>query len=150
MAIINRDLDPSLQVVNSSVLVSTSVGASAALGFQIAQLAAPGTLKGVAVAASSISGAPVVSLSVKRWTATGVTTILYVGSTLAVLAYGASAAQQMVPLAAAGSTLLNLQAGDVLVLTQEFSGGNVAIGGAIVTSCVQALQDITQHFNITL
>lgn len=150
MAIINRDLDPSLSTVNSAVVVSTSVGASAALGFHIAHLAAPGTLKGVAIAAASISGAPVVSLSIKRWTATGVTTIPYAGSTLAVLAYGASAPQQMIPLAAVGSTLLNLQEGDVLVLQQEFSGGNVAIGGAVVTSCVQALQDITQHFNITL
>ncbi len=150
MSIINRDLDPSLQVVNSAVVVSTSVGASAAVGFQIAQLAAPGTLVGVCVAANSISGAPTVSLSLKRWTSGGVTTIPYIGSTLAVLAYGASAAYQMIPLAAAGSTLLNLQAGDVLVLQQEFSGGNVAIGGAVVTSCVKALQDITQHFNITL
>lgn len=149
MAIVNRDLDVSEQIVDFSNVLSTSVGASAASSFFVMQLPYPATLKGVAVAANSISGAPQVSVSINRWTATGVTTIPYAGSTLAVLAYGASAAYQMIPMATAGSTLLNLQAGDVVVLKQEFSGGSVAVGNAVVTVCVQALQDIIKHFNIT-
>src|SRR5690606_10851680 len=108
-----------------------------------------GTLKGVAVAASSVSGAPVVSLSVKRWTAAGVTTIPYVGSTLTVLVYGASAAYQLIPMAANGSTLLSLQAGDVLVLQQEFSGGNVGTGTGALTGIAQKPEDIVKYFNIT-
>lgn len=150
MAIVNRDLDPSQQIQVFTSVQSTSVGASAALGFQVAQMPFPCTLRGFAVAAASVSGAPVVSLSVKRFTATGVTTIAYVGSTLAVLAFGTSAAYTMVPLAANGSTLLSLQAGDVLVAQQEFSGGNVAIGNGVFTAMVQKTQDIVRYFNITL
>lgn len=132
-----------------TAVISTSVGASAGLGFHVAQLPYPATLMGVAVAAASISGAPQVSVSIKRWTAGGVTTIPYAGSTLAVLAFGASAPYQMVPMATAGSTLLNLQAGDVVTLVQEFSGGSVAIGGAVVNVVVKAIQDIKRHFSIT-
>ncbi len=149
MAIVNRDLDVSEQIVDFSNVISTSVGASAASNFFVLQMPWPATLKGVAVAAASISGAPQVSVSITRWTAGGATVIPYAGSTLAVLAYGASAAYQMIPMATAGSTLLNLQAGDVVTLKQEFSGGNVAIANAVVTVCVQALQDIKKHFNIT-
>lgn len=148
MAIVNRDLDVSQQIQEFGAVLNTTVGASAALNFFVAQMPFPATLKGVAVAANSISGAPQVSVSIQRWTAGGATVIPYVGSTLAVLAHGASAAYQMVPMATAGSTLLNLQAGDVVVLKQEFSGGNVAIGNAVVTVAVQALQDIKKHFDI--
>lgn len=148
MAIVNRDLDVSQQIQEFGAVLNTTVGASAALNFFVAQMPFPATLKGVAVAANSISGAPQVSVSIQRWTAGGATVIPYVGSTLAVLAHGASAAYQMVTLATAGSTLLDLQAGDVVVLKQEFSGGNVAIGNAVVTVAVKALQDIKQHFNI--
>lgn len=150
MAIVNRDLDPSQQLQAFTSVQSTSVGASAASSFQVAQMPFPCTLKGVAVAASSISGAPVVSLSVKRWTAGGVTTIPYVGSTLAVLAIGASAPYQMITLATAGSTLLNLQAGDVLTVVQEFSGGNVGTSNTVFTPVVQKVQDIVKFFGITL
>ncbi len=149
MAIVNRDLDVSEQIHHFSAVLNTTVGASAASNFFVAQMPFPATLQGVAIAANSISGAPVVSLSVNRWTAGGVTTIPYVGSTLAVLAYGASAAYQMIPLAAAGSTLLNLQAGDVVTVKQEFSGGNVATGNSVVTVCVEAMQDIVKYFDIT-
>lgn len=149
MPVINREFDFSEQVIEKSVLVSTAVGASAGNSYHVAHVAQPGVLKGVAIAAASISGTPNVSLDIKRYTASGVTTIPDVGTTLAVLAYGASTPYQMFTLADAGSTLLNLQAGDVVVLRQNFSGGNVAIGGAIVTTCFQALQDIKQHFSIT-
>ena len=149
MAIVNRDLDVSEQMKPFGAVLSTSVGASAASSFQVAQMPYPGILKGLAVAAASISGAPVVSLSVKRWSAGGVRTIPYVGSTLAVLAIGASAPYQMIPLGANGSTLLSLQAGDVITVVQEFSGGNVAIGNGVFTAVVQPVQDIVKFFNIT-
>lgn len=149
MAVINRDFDVTEQIKDLAVLLSTAVGASAGTSYQVAHLPYPATLRGVFIAANSISGAPVVSVDIKRWTSGGVTTIPYASTTLAVLAYGASAAYQGVSLAASGSTLLNLQAGDVIVLNQQFSGGNVAIGGAVVTTCVQAIQDIRAHFNIT-
>lgn len=148
MAIVNRDLDISEQIHDISAVISTAVGASAGADFQVCQMPWPGTLQGVAIAANSVSGAPVVQVGIKRFTATGLTTIS-VGSTLAVLAFGLSAAYTMIPLqGVAGSTLRNLQAGDVVVVNQLFSGGNVAIGNAVVTACVAAVQDIRKHFNI--
>lgn len=148
MAIVNRDLDISEQTRVLSAVVSTSVGASAASNFFVAQLPYPATLKGVAVAANSVSGTPQVSVSIQRFTAAGATVIAYAGSTLAVVAHGTSVAYQTVTMATAGSTLLNLQAGDVVILKQEFSGGNVAISNAVVTVSVTALQDVKKFFDI--
>lgn len=148
MAIINRDLDISEQIKDINGVITTAVGASAGADFHVCQMPWPGTLQGVAIAANSVSGAPVVSLGIKRFTATGVTTIS-VGLTLAVVAAGLSAAYTMIPLAgSAGSTLRSLQAGDVVMVQQLFSGGNVAISNAAVTVCVNAVQDIRKHFNI--
>lgn len=148
MALVNRDKDVSEQLMPFSAVLNTSVGASAALLFPVAQMPFPCQLMGVAVAAASISGTPQVSLSIKRYTATGVTTIPYVGSTLAVLAIGASAPYQMIPLAAASSTLVQLQAGDVVNLVEEFAGGNNGLGNAVVTVVARPLQDIKKFFNI--
>ncbi len=147
MAIANRDLGSSEQKHAFGTALSTAVAASAGISYHVAQVPYPCTLKSVSVAAASISGAPQVAIDIKRWTAGGVTTIPYVSSTLAVLAYGASAAYQLPVLN--GSTLVNLQAGDVIVLNQLFSGGNVAIGGAVVTAVVQAVQDIKTWFGST-
>ena len=149
MAIVNRDLDFSEQMKSISAVLSTAVGASAGQSFFVAQVPWPCALRGLAVAAASVSGAPICSLDIKRFTAACVTTISNVGTSLAVVAHGLSAPYQMMSIAAASSTLVQLQAGDVLVLNQNFSGGNVAVGGAAVTACVQALQDIKQFFNIT-
>jgi hypothetical protein len=148
MAIINRDLDPSEQLRTLGCeVITTAVGASAGNSYHVAQAPYPCTLKAVSIAAQSISGAPVVSLDVKRWTAAGVTTIPFVGSTLAVLAYGASAAYTLIPLSSS-VTMTELQAGDVVVLNQNFSGGGVAIGGAAVTVGVSALQDYKTFFGV--
>lgn len=144
MAIVNRDLDASQQKEAFAAVLSTAVAASAGISYNAVQVPYPCTLKAVSIAAGSISGAPQIAIDVKRWTSGGVTTIPYVSSTLAVLAYGASAAYQTVTLN--GSTLVNLQAGDVIVVNQLFSGGNVAVGGAVVTAVVQAVQDIKQFF----
>lgn len=146
---INRDFDFSEQVRTMNATINTSVGASAASSFNVCQVPYPCRLQGVAIAAGSLSGTPVVSVDIKRFTAAGVTTIASVGSTLTVLAFGLSSAYQMIPLVTAGSTLRELQAGDLIVLNQNFSGGNVAIGSATVTACIQALQDIKTFFNIT-
>lgn len=148
MALVNRDKDSSEQIVSFQNLVTTTVGASAANSYFVAQAPFPGTLKAFSIAAQSVSGAPVVSLGVARFTAAGATTIAYVGTTLTVQAHGTSAAYQTVTLATAGSTLLNLQAGDVIVLKQEFSGGNVSAAGCVVTTCIQASQDIKKHFGV--
>lgn len=148
MAIVNRDLDRTEQRVVLSTIVSTSVGASAGSAFHVAQAPFPCVLESVAVAANSVSGAPQVAVDIKRWSGAGVTTIPFVSTTLAITAHGISTAYQSVSLQSVGSTLTQLQAGDVVVLNQLFSGGNVAIGNAVVNVTIRALQDIKQHYNL--
>lgn len=146
MAIVNRDLDVSEQNKTLSSVITTSVAASAGQSFHAVQVPWPCTLKAVVFAANSISGSPVVNVDIKRWTSGGVTTIPGAGLSLAILAYGASSAMQSVSLVASGSTLLSLQAGDVITVNQLFSGGNVSAANMVVSCVVQALQDIKQSF----
>lgn len=147
MAIANRDLGSSEQKHALINILSTAVAASAGISYNVVQVPYPCTLKNVVVAAGSISGAPQIAIDIKRYTSTGVTTIPYASTTLAVLAYGASTAAQAVVLS--GSTFVNLQMGDVIVVNQLFSGGNVAIGNAVITAVVQASQDIKTWFGST-
>lgn len=149
MAVCNRDLDISEADRVFAGIVSTSVGASAASSFFVSQMPYPGTLKALSVAALSVSGAPVVSLDLKRFTSAGVTTVASLGSGLTLIAHGTSQAYQLMTLATSGSTLLMLQAGDVLVLNQNFSGGNVGAAQCVVTAVVQAVQDIKSFFGTT-
>lgn len=143
MAIVNRDLDSSEKnrTVDSSVVLA--VAASAGVDYPFAVVPYPATLKAVTVAALGVSGSPFAQLAIVRNTAGGATTIVTgVASSLAIQAAGTSGAQAM-SLAAPGSTLLALQSGDVLVMRQLFSGGNVASIAAI-TAVLQATQDIRQ------
>jgi len=146
MAIVNRDKNASEQMEDFSAVITTTVAASAGQVFHAVQAPWPCTLQRVALAANSISGSPVVAIDIKRFTAAGLTTIAYVSTTLAVTAFGLSAAYQSISLAAPSSTLVQLQAGDVVCVNQQFSGGNVACGNMVVTAVLQATQDIKQHF----
>lgn len=148
MAVANRELDRTEQMRSLSSLVSLSVGASAGSSFHTVQVPYPCTLMAYSVAANGVSGAPVASLDVKRWSGAGVTTVLNLGQSLTIVAHGISAAYQSMSLAAAGSTLLSLQAGDVLVLNMNFSGGNVAASNTVVTAVVQATQDFKQMYGL--
>lgn len=149
MAVINANLDVSEQDRVLQRAISTSVGASAGSSFQGVQVPYPCTLKVVAAAANTVSGSPVVSVDVKRWSGAGVTTVLNLGSSLLLTAHGISTAYQTMSLAAGGSTLLQLQAGDVLVVNQNFSGGNVGSFETIFTFIVQATQDIKNFYGTT-
>lgn len=146
MAIVNRDNSASEQVRDLGAVITTTVAASAGQSFHVAQVPYPCTLQRVAFAANSVSGAPQVAIDIKRNTSAGVTTIPYVSTTLAITAHGISYAYQSISLAAPGSTLVALQAGDVIVVNQLFSGGNVSAANMVVTCSVQATQDIVQHF----
>lgn len=148
MAIVNRDLGQTEQMRGLASVLSTSVAASAGSSFHVAQVPYPCTLMAISVAANTVSGAPVVSCDIKRWSGAGVTTISNVGTSLTVTAHGISTAYQSMSMAAAGSTLLSLQAGDVIVINQNFSGGNVAVGNAVFSAVVQATQDFKQFFGL--
>ena len=147
MAIVNRDKNVTEQIENFPARLTTA-GSSIAVTYHVAQAPFPGTLRYVEVAANAISNAPVLSVSVKRNTSGGVTTIPYVGTTLAVVAYGISYPYQGFSLAAPGSTLLNLLAGDVVVVVQEI-GATMAVTDAVISVGIQATQDYKEHFGIS-
>lgn len=146
MAIVNRDKNASEQVHELAAVITTTVAASAGQSFHVAQLPFPATLQRVAVAANSVSGSPQIAIDIKRNTSAGVTTIPYISTTLVVTAHGISYPYQSLSLAGPGTTLAALQAGDVIVVNQLFSGGNVSAANMVVTCSVQATQDIVQHF----
>lgn len=142
MAIVNRDLSPSQQMAQFNVTANLTVGASAGSDHCVALLPFPGTLKQIAIAAASISGAPSVSAGVRRFTSAGSTTIAFVGATIAPVAYGISGyATQVLSV-----TSFALQAGDAVVITAAFAGGNVSANSTAVSVIVQATQDIKSYF----
>lgn len=146
MAIVNRDLDASEQKQDYHSKFTTAVAASAGQTYIAFKAAYPCTIKNVSLAADGVSGAPSVVLALQRFiVGSGSTLIPGVGATTAVLAFGTSGAVG-VSLAANGSTLLNMQTNDCLIVNQLFSGGNVSLSGLEVTAVVQATQDIKQYF----
>lgn len=148
MAIINRDKDVTEKMENFSSVQNLTVAASAGQAFYIAQAPYPATLKAVSFAAQSVSGAPQVAIDIVRWSGAGVTTIPYLSTTLVLTATGISTAYQSISLAAPSSTLVQLQAGDVIKVNALFSGGNVAAANCVVTAVLQATQDMKEHFGI--
>lgn len=149
MAIVNRDKNSSEQMESYMSSHNLTVAASAGQSFHVAQAPYPGTLRAVSFAANSVSGAPVVAIDIKRWSGAGVTTIPFVSTTLTLTATGISTAYMSISLAGPGSTLVALQAGDVIVANVLFSGGNVAAANTVITAVIQAAQDIKEHFGQT-
>ena len=141
MAITNRTLDVSeeqVQIQAAYQTVATGVTMLAAM------IPYPAILKQVKVAAQGISGSPTYNLRVWRFiVGTGVTTIAGGATTLAGVALGTSGIQSMA-LAAEGSTLLTLLAGDVITLTS--AGSNAAVSGIDVACVIQATQDIKSWY----
>ncbi len=148
MAIVNRDKNITEQMETFSAVVTTTVAASAGQTFHVIQAPYPGLLKSIDFAANSISGTPLVTAEIKRWSGAGVTSIVGIGGTLTVTPHGISTAYQSMSLAAPGSTLLSLQAGDVIVVNQQFSGGNVSAANMVVSVIIAATQDYKEHFGV--
>lgn len=143
MAITNRSLDPSEQI--RSLPFSYGLVATGST-LQACVVPFASTLRAVRVAAVGLSGAPTIDMRVWRFIpGAGATAIAGGATTLAAQAVGTSGVQAMV-LAAQGSTLLNLVAGDVITLTS--GGANAAaaqLSGAVV---IQAVQDIRTTFGV--
>jgi len=147
---INRTDDGSQQVKTESLRLSSAVAASAGIAYNLFHAPWPCTLRGVYVAATGLSGAPSANIDILRFNGTGGTTLIAkVGATMTILAYGASSAIQGFSMVATGSTLLAMQAGDVVQWNQQFSGGNVAMGDGVVTVVVQPIQDILTQFGVS-
>lgn len=141
MAIVNRDLDSSEQKRTFSV----DLGAVATgLTLPIAIIPYPAAIVNARVAAVGVSGTPTALLFVQRFiTGSGATGYLGGMTTLTMQAVGTSGIQSVVT-AASGSTALNLQAGDVIMLNS--GGANSAVAAAAVSITVQATQDIRTSF----
>lgn len=146
MAIVNRDLAPSQQIVNFNAVVGTAVGLSGAVtGAQVAVVPAPMQFMGGGVVAKGISGAPNLQLWCSRFIAGAGHTQILVGASLAVPEFGLSGGATFVPVT---SGITYLQAGDVLSVVN--TGANTATVAVTVTLALKALQDIKQSFGVSL
>lgn len=129
MAVVNRTLDVTEQRKPFQVgLLSTDLVNGATKMICIAPFA--GTLDAGQVAIWGISGAPNFSIAVTRNGAAGATFLACTGTSNPALAYGTSGVFQMV-LPAAGSTLLNIGAGDILWAVQNGGTSAAAVTGHI-------------------
>lgn len=137
MAICNRDLDASEQKLifrwQSSTQMTT--GNTQWIGL----VASPGSVQSARAVAVGLSTAPVLQFYVQRF-AGGNTQILLGISGLVLNEFGTSGALGYSGLAAPGSTLLNLQAGDILGIRME--GSTSAALQVAVNLVMKLTQDI--------
>lgn len=143
MGVSNKDYDVSEQKwVNHVPLDGVSTGVSYMLGV----VPYPCQLQQVKVASQGLSGTAVGAIEVLRFIAgAGLTGIVGLGNTLTLSAVGTSGVQS-VSLQAASSTLVQLQAGDVLIW--RTGGTNAAAANAVISYVVQALQDIKSYYGV--
>lgn len=140
MGIINRTLDASEQ---KEVIDRRIGGTVTGTAYPIYTAAYPSTISDARAVALGLSGTPTSTLGIQRFiTGVGATTIT-VGGALTAVAFGTSGLQRF-SLPATGSTLLNLQTGDVLTVTA--AGTNAALVSLQVTVVAQAIQDVKSYF----
>lgn len=148
MALVNRDKDASEQKdvyqYVSNFVGSTTVS-TGATGW-IAMMPYPGVIQSARLGAQGLSGAMQVALQVLRF-ASGGTTIAVSISNMVCFASGLSGVQGYSGLAATGSTLLNLQAGDILQF--ETSVANTAARVLLLEVVVKKSQDIVSYNGIS-
>lgn len=142
MALVNRDKDASEQRVDlHKALGAVATGATR----QLAVIPYPCTLQLVEAAATGVSNAMQIAFQVNRFVVgAGATAIVLGISNLVLQNVGTSGPQGFSGLAAVGSTLLNLAAGDVLQAVSSVSNGNAT---DLVISCVlKRTQDIVSMY----
>lgn len=143
MAIVNRDLDPSEQnYVVSAVLDDQATGVSAWVGL----VKSPGQIREWVYAAKGVSGTPVYTLAIARWTSGGITNIALGTSAAVAAAYGTSGGVVIGGTLASSSTLGAVQAGDLLVVNT--GGSNAAVTDLLVDVVVKATQDIKKSHDV--
>lgn len=153
MAIVGRDLDISERKVAfqwsaqfGGQSLTTDGGVVTATGTTLFMfmIPFPCTLQSGSVFAQGISGAPQISLICSRFAA-GATSFPIGISNMVLSAFGTSGVQGLSGLPAAGSTLLNLQYSDVMLL--QTAGANTAIKNLILELVVKKTQDIVAYNN---
>ncbi len=155
MAIVGRDLDVSERKVSfqwsnqfGGQSLTTDGGVVIATGTTLFMfmIPFPCTLQSGAVYAQGISGAPEFSLKAMRW-ASGATAISVGISNMVVGAFGTSGVQGLSGLPPAGSTLLSLFTGDVMIATT--AGANTAIKNLLIELVVVKTQDIVAYNRVS-
>jgi hypothetical protein len=141
MAIVNRDKDASEQ---KEVLHSKEVDVATGVVRHIAMLPYPATLQTLEAAALGVSNAMQCAFQCYRFVSgAGATTINIGISNLVLVNAGTSGPQGFSGLAAAGSSLLDLQKGDVLQYTTSVANGNAT--HLTVEAVIQKTQDIVSY-----
>ena len=145
MAVVNRTLDPSQQrTVMHLALGAVATGVTSIVGI----VPWPCVIDATQLALNGVSATPTYELGVNRFiVGSGFTYLIIAKGTSNALAYdyGVSGVVSTGMFqAAAGSTLLNLQANDQLVLT---SGGSGAAVKSLAIGCVlRPIKDIKKYF----
>lgn len=141
MAIVNRDLSASEQ---KEVLYFVSQGAVATGTTKVCHvLPYPCTLESVRSYALGVSSAMQVAFQVARFTSGGATAINLGISNMILQNAGLSGVIGYSGLAAAGSTLLQLQAGDVLQFVTSVANGNAT--DLSLNFVIKKVQDIVSY-----
>jgi len=142
MSNVNRNMHESEQKEN---LARTFQATATGKDLIICHLPYPVQIKDAKATVVGMSGAPTATLKLQRFvTGAGLTTISISGA-LTHTAIGTSGAQGF-SLPAAGSSLLDLQAGDFLVATT--GGSNAAVEQLNVNVVVKAIQDIKSWYGV--
>lgn len=150
MALVNREKDASEQ---KDYIVYASAGAAGASTLatgvtrMIGMMPYPCVLQSVGFAALGCSGAMAVTFAKTAFTATGVTTYTVSISNMILQNFGTSGQIGYSGLAAAGSTLLNFQAGDQLLISTSVA--NTACTDLLLNIVVKKVQDIVSYNGIS-
>lgn len=140
MGIVNRSMDVSEQ---QQVVELNRKLAAASEDHFIMHVPHPMQIQSVKAIASGISGSPEAQLELKRFVVGAGLTTISIGASLAVEAIGTSGPQSF-SLPASGSSLLELQEGDVLNVAT--AGANSAADNLVVSVVVKSLQDIKSWY----
>jgi hypothetical protein len=156
MAIVGRDLDVSERKVafqwcsqgsgqSYAVIASGQVIGISTL-IDMFMVPFPCTIQSGSVYSLGNSSNPQISLNCVRW-APGATTFAIGISNMVLTVFGTSGVQGLSGLPVSGSTLLNLQMGDIMQVVT--SAANTAIGKLMLELVVKKTQDIVAYNNVS-
>ncbi len=140
MAIVNRDNATSQQQIDFTAKV---VPTTTAATYILWEAPYPCELQKIQQSANGLSGSPFHFIDIYRMAAAGLTTITGLHASLGVVAVGTSGPQGF-SVIAPGSTLIQIQARDCLVLRTAVA--NTAVTDVAISIVVKKLQDIVSFY----
>jgi hypothetical protein len=139
--IINQNLDISQQKTRIQSFISTAVNGTT---FMVGMVENQMTITDCKVAMNGVSGSPSVMLGVYRFTAASGAMSFIIGSSFVVTSF-ATSGYMSYSLPTTGSTLLNLQKGDILMCVQG-GGTGAASASTIIDVIAKNVQDVTTWY----